>query len=963
MRLHCQSIVGRSEQLERLDDVVRSGRGGGHVPALVLVGEAGYGKSRLVRWLIEHPDDVVPLVGRIAPHRPARHAFSEVALAALRAGSDHDARDVQLYRAALRVLLPELFGDSTARDVGPLMIGHALVELAAAIPLAATKLVVVEDVHWVDAEGLLALDAMVDLAASRGVAVVLTARPREHDEVDRLVNRWHERRAAEVVPIEPLPTEELSDMVGACLGGEPPSGLVGEIVPIADGSPLLVEEILSAVVDAGRLTAVDGGWKYESSDRLDIPQTLSAAVHRQAASLAPGPVGVLALAAMVGRLIGFRELATLGVTHDRVEEAVAAGLACGLVVSNLGTNHDRPGFRHVLIQEALVRALPAEERRRIAREALSPLRAAGLQSREELRLAAALAPHAGDSELEVDANGALAEVALSDGQPEDALDPIRTAEQRENLPLAKRRHLQLLRLEAASQQGEVIAARQLSARLVPELAAHGDRGELVRCQLALARAEGAAGNWVEAAAALPGETEGELPVEVLSFSALTSIEIGDVDRARALAVQALGSTRIDGSPSAQCEALEVMGRVARLESYEAAAAMFSNAVHVAERNDLRLWRARALLELGLCEATQFKDGTTFELARTAAVEAGAVGLSAKVDYMLAQLYSAGFDDQRTDEVCRRGLMASRRMRLPAWEARLLIMRGHAHAGAGRPGEARACGQDAIAVSPDDVEIRALAAGACDGFAALIAEDRELAVESYRQCLDLFDELDYRTATIPWYDLALIGQLADPDEFGRRAYEGSLDPGVFGAVADWLPLAEAVAEGRQGNGDLATSLVEGVLTTARDQARDGVRWGRIDLWMRLVGEAALDDGWGDAPTWLADAESGLRANQVLTVADACRRLLRRTGARPTPRLVEAVPPELHELGVTKREVDVLLLLIDRRTNNQIADRLGISPRTVKSHIEHLLTKTGRKNRIELAQLALTVGLGTSSAGEN
>ena len=63
-----------------------------------------------------------------------------------------------------------------------------------------------------------------------------------------------------------------------------------------------------------------------------------------------------------------------------------------------------------------------------------------------------------------------------------------------------------------------------------------------------------------------------------------------------------------------------------------------------------------------------------------------------------------------------------------------------------------------------------------------------------------------------------------------------------------------------------------------------------------------------------------------------------------------------MGVTARELDVLRLLAQRRTNPEIARILTISPRTAKSHVEHLLTKTGRRSRVELGELAIEHGLG-------
>ena len=52
-------------------------------------------------------------------------------------------------------------------------------------------------------------------------------------------------------------------------------------------------------------------------------------------------------------------------------------------------------------------------------------------------------------------------------------------------------------------------------------------------------------------------------------------------------------------------------------------------------------------------------------------------------------------------------------------------------------------------------------------------------------------------------------------------------------------------------------------------------------------------------------------------------------------------------LTERELDVLREVISCATNEQIAEHLGVSPNTVKTHIRHLLEKTGFSDRLELA----------------
>jgi DNA-binding CsgD family transcriptional regulator len=85
-----------------------------------------------------------------------------------------------------------------------------------------------------------------------------------------------------------------------------------------------------------------------------------------------------------------------------------------------------------------------------------------------------------------------------------------------------------------------------------------------------------------------------------------------------------------------------------------------------------------------------------------------------------------------------------------------------------------------------------------------------------------------------------------------------------------------------------------------------------------------------------------------LASACRGVLRQAGER-VPRCGRGnakVPRQLRQLGVTSREMDVLLLVAQGISNTEIATRLFISPKTVETHIGSLVSKTGQTGRREL-----------------
>jgi len=67
------------------------------------------------------------------------------------------------------------------------------------------------------------------------------------------------------------------------------------------------------------------------------------------------------------------------------------------------------------------------------------------------------------------------------------------------------------------------------------------------------------------------------------------------------------------------------------------------------------------------------------------------------------------------------------------------------------------------------------------------------------------------------------------------------------------------------------------------------------------------------------------------------------------------PKIDELGITKRELEILDLIAQGLSNREIAEKLFVSENTVKTHSSRLLEKLSAKRRTQAVQLAKQLGL--------
>lgn len=211
-------------------------------------------------------------------------------------------------------------------------------------------------------------------------------------------------------------------------------------------------------------------------------------------------------------------------------------------------------------------------------------------------------------------------------------------------------------------------------------------------------------------------------------------------------------------------------------------------------------------------------------------------------------------------------------------------------------------------------------------------------------------------------------LVDDQELVRAGFAMVLDS------CDDLTVVAQAADGEAALAELDRTAVDVVLMDVRMPRLDGIETTRRALAARpelrivvlttfdldesvtaAIGAGASGFLLKDvAPQALIEAVRTVHRGDSVVDPVSTRRLLRRTApllAAPEPETPEATVPG----GLTPREHDVLVLIGRGFTNSEIAAELVVSEATVKTHVGHVLAKTGSRDRVQAVALAFRAGL--------
>lgn len=391
MRRHLTPFIERVAERALLQErwsQAREGRG----QILLLSGEAGIGKTRLVMTLKQQIDAEAGryLEGQCSPYQQNTSLAPLVMIVKqLLQWQPEDSQEMKLQALEELLqahaipleqnqnlpLLADLLSLEIPEHYPPLTLEprqrqQRLLELLLMLILQQSHdeplLLIIEDLHWADPSTLQWLEKLIAQTPGNALMLVFTARP-------DFTSDWRFSTAVTSMVLERFGSAQIRQMITGISGGKALSpALQQQIIEKTDGVPLFIEELMQSLLESGQLRETGQGFELAAdASTLSIPATLQGLLMARLDRLGAAKE-VAYWGAVIGREFSYRLL--LAVTsYD--ESALSAQLEklidSGLVLQH-GVGVDaRYLFKHALVQGAAYQSILKRQRQtmhqRIAR--------------------------------------------------------------------------------------------------------------------------------------------------------------------------------------------------------------------------------------------------------------------------------------------------------------------------------------------------------------------------------------------------------------------------------------------------------------------------------------------------------------------------------------------------------------------------------------------------------------------
>jgi class 3 adenylate cyclase len=221
-------------------------------------------------------------------------------------------------------------------------------------------IVYIEDLHWLDEGSEVFLEEWVEALAGTNSLLLVNFRPEYRAD-------WMRKSYYRQVPLAPLLSDEVQQMLVAMLGPEPSvNGLADIIFQRTGGNPFFCEEVVKSLQESGDLSGQAGHFVLtRASEALDIPASVHGVLAARIDRLSEDQKLILQTAAVIGRVFS-KSLMTHVI--ELSDSALDAGLA-GLKAGEFIFQRDQSGrlaftFKHALTQEVALNSQLSDKLRK-----------------------------------------------------------------------------------------------------------------------------------------------------------------------------------------------------------------------------------------------------------------------------------------------------------------------------------------------------------------------------------------------------------------------------------------------------------------------------------------------------------------------------------------------------------------------------------------------------------------------
>jgi class 3 adenylate cyclase/tetratricopeptide (TPR) repeat protein len=392
-------IVGRAAELSACETAV-SRLEGGIGGLLLITGEAGVGKTRLLQELLSaaRARQIACLEGRTLSFGRSISYWPFMEILAQDAGFDSDDDEAERWDK-LESRVAALFGDETPEILpylGSLVgltvptdysekvryldgesMGRQIYRVTrlyfAQIARERPLVLAFEDLHWMDASSAALLEHLLPLIDEQALLVCCLARPEMDTPLARiaeLAETDYSRHSVEL-PLGHLSQNESTTLAANLLRVQRlPEALRNVILSKAEGNPFFVEEVVRCLIDQGGLERQsDGSYRVtEKAGAIAVPDSLLGVIMARIDRLDGDLKQVLRLAAVIGRTFFYRLLAAIGEADRQLDESLVGLQTRELVLEHAREPELEYAFKHALVQEATYESILKARRRELHAE-------------------------------------------------------------------------------------------------------------------------------------------------------------------------------------------------------------------------------------------------------------------------------------------------------------------------------------------------------------------------------------------------------------------------------------------------------------------------------------------------------------------------------------------------------------------------------------------------------------------